>query len=255
MHLAPPSPPCHSTPLWPQVVILEFLDTFSSSSRRWRHQFLLSVSLLLPDFRRAGCVAARTGVGVTCPSARRALFCVDSAVYLVKLLSRQAHTGLIHTLGCRGQATRPRQALYVHTVERPAPLTRRHTTLTPGSIADCSTRIFRQVQAPIRQRDCSAHPPRRPPCTLLCARWTSECTKLRRRGRDEEHSGLARRDGSSAPCSGGARNLNAHRAGLAPSSPGRHRKDDDFTPTFGGSAKHSERPQPQRERARNATAL
>lgn len=164
----------------PQVVILEFLDTFSSSSRRWRHQFLLSVSLLLPDFRRAGCVAARTGVGVTCPSARRALFCVDSAVYLVKLLSRQAHTGLIHTLGCRGQATRPRQALYVHTVERPAPLTRRHTTLTPGSIADCSTRIFRQVQAPIRQRDCSAHPPRRPPCTLLCARWTSECTKLRR---------------------------------------------------------------------------
>jgi hypothetical protein len=146
-----------------QVVILDFFDTFSSSSRRWRHQCMLSVSVLLPDFRRAGCVAARTGVGVTCRGARRALFCVDGGVYLVKLLSYQAHTGLIHTLGCLGQATRPRQALCVHAVERHAPLTRRHTTLTPGSLADYSTRIFRRVQAPIRQRDCSAHPPRRPP--------------------------------------------------------------------------------------------
>jgi hypothetical protein len=163
IHLAPPSPPRHLTPLWPQVVILDFFDTFSSSSRRWRHQFMLSVSVLLPDFRRAGCVAARTGVGVTCRGARRALFCVDGGVYLVKLLSYQAHTGLIHTLGCLGQATRPRQALCVHAVERHAPLTRRHTTLTPGSLADYSTRIFRRVQAPIRQRDCSAHPPRRPP--------------------------------------------------------------------------------------------
>ena len=111
IHLAPPSPPRHLTPLWPQVVILDFFDTFSSSSRRWRHQFMLSVSVLLPDFRRAGCVAARTGVGVTCRGARRALFCVDGGVYLVKLLSYQAHTGLIHTLGCLGQATRPRQAL------------------------------------------------------------------------------------------------------------------------------------------------
>ena len=59
IHLAPPSPPRHLTPLWPQVVILDFFDTFSSSSRRWRHQFMLSVSVLLPDFRRAGCVAAR----------------------------------------------------------------------------------------------------------------------------------------------------------------------------------------------------
>ena len=132
------------TPLWPQVVILDFFDTFSSSSRRWRHQFMLSVSVLLPDFRRAGCVAARTGVGVTCRGARRALFCVDGGVYLVKLLSYQAHTGLIHTLGCLGQATRPRQALCVHAVERHAPLTRRHTTLTPGSLADYSTRIFRR---------------------------------------------------------------------------------------------------------------
>ena len=89
MHLAPPSPPRHLTPLWPQVVILDFFDTFSSSSRRWRHQCMLSVSVLLPDFRRAGCVAARTGVGVTCRGARRALFCVDGGVYLVKLLSYQ----------------------------------------------------------------------------------------------------------------------------------------------------------------------
>ena len=160
---APPSAPRRSTPLWPQVVILDFFDTFSSSSRRWRHQCMLSVSVLLPDFRRAGCVAARTGVGVTCRGARRALFFVNGDVYLVKLLSYQAHTGLVHTLGFLGQATRPRQALCVHAVERHAPLTRRHTTLTPGSLADYSTRIFRRVQAPIRQRDCSAHPPGRPP--------------------------------------------------------------------------------------------
>ena len=119
IHLAPPSPPRHLTPLWPQVVILDFFDTFSSSSRRWRHQCMLSVSVLLPDFRRAGCVAARTGVvGVTCRGARRALFCVDGGVYLVRLLSYQAHTGLIHTLGCRGQFTRPRNKVHTYAVEK-----------------------------------------------------------------------------------------------------------------------------------------
>ena len=111
-YLAPPSPPRHSTPLWPQVVILDFLDTFSSISRRWRHQFLLSLSFVLSDFRRAMCVAVGTGVGATCRGARRALFCVDSDVCLVKLLLYQAHTGLIHTLGCRGQFTRPRNVVH-----------------------------------------------------------------------------------------------------------------------------------------------
>ena len=62
VHLAPSSSPRRPTTPWPQVTILDFLETFSSSSRRWRHQFLLSVSLLLPDFRRAVCVMARTGV-------------------------------------------------------------------------------------------------------------------------------------------------------------------------------------------------
>ena len=62
VHLAPPSSPRRPTTPWPQVTILDFLETFSSSSRRCRHQFLLSVSLLLPDFRRAVCVMARTGV-------------------------------------------------------------------------------------------------------------------------------------------------------------------------------------------------
>ena len=108
-------------------------------------------------------------MGVTCRGARRALFCVDGGVYLVKLLSYQAHTGLIHTLGCLGQATRPRQALCVHAVERHATLTRRHTTLPHDSLADYSTRSFRHVQAPIRQRDCSARPPRRPPWQLSIA--------------------------------------------------------------------------------------
>ena len=96
-------------------------------------------------------------------------FCVDGGVYLVKLLSYQAHTGLIHTLGCRGQATRPRQALCVHAVERHTTLTRRHTTLPHDSLADYSTRHFRQFWAPIRQRDSSARPPRHPPWQLFIA--------------------------------------------------------------------------------------
>jgi len=67
-------------------------------------------------FTERVCVVARTGVDVTCRGARRALFCVDSDVYLVKLLVYQARTGLIRTIGCREQATRPRQALRVHAV-------------------------------------------------------------------------------------------------------------------------------------------
>ena len=155
MHLAPPSPPRHSTPLWPQVVILDFFDTFSSSSRRWRHQFMLSVSVLLPDFRRAGCVAARTGVGVTCRGARRALFCVDSDVYLVKLLVYQARTGLIRTLGCRGQATRPRQALRVHAVETG----KARTTDTPTH--DPDTRQSRRLLYSYFQAGPGTDPPAR----------------------------------------------------------------------------------------------
>ena len=41
--------------------------------------------------------------------------------------------------------------------------------------------------------------------TVRCARWTSVCTKLDRRGRDVERHRRARCDGSSAPCSGGPR--------------------------------------------------
>ena len=149
---------------------MDFLDTFSLSSRRWCHELTFFVSFLRPYLRRAVCVVARTGVDVMCRGARRALFCVDSDVCLVKLLFCQARTGLVHTLGRRGrQVTRPRQALCAHRVERHAPPTRRHTTLKPGSLADYSTRIFRRVQAPIRQRDCSAHPPRRPPWQLFIA--------------------------------------------------------------------------------------
>ena len=112
VHQALPSSPRRSTPLRPQVVILDFLDTFSSSSRRWCHQLTLYVSFLRSYFRRAVCVVARTGVDVVCRGARRALFCVDSDGCLVKLLLYQAHTGLIHTLGCRGQFTRPRNVVH-----------------------------------------------------------------------------------------------------------------------------------------------
>ena len=124
---------------------------------------------LLSDLQRAVCVAVGTGVSVTCRSARRAVFCVDSVVCLVILLFHQAHTGLLHTLGCRGQFTRPRHSVCVHAVERHATLTRRHTTLPHDSLADYSTRSSRHVQAPIRQRDCSARPPRRPPWQLSIA--------------------------------------------------------------------------------------
>ena len=111
----------------------------------------------------------RDGSGVTCRGARRAHFCADSDVGFVEVSFYQAHGAYMHTRRCRGHADAASTALCVHAVERHAPLTRRHTTLTPGSLADYSTRIFRRVQAPIRQRDCSAHPPRRPPWQLFIA--------------------------------------------------------------------------------------
>ena len=52
--------------------------------------------------------------------------------------------------------------------------------------------------------------------TLLCAHWTSVCTKLRRRGRVLERYRLAQCDGGSAPCAGGAHILLSQlRAGAA----------------------------------------
>ena len=62
MHHALPSSPRRSTPLRPQVVILDFFDTFSSSSQRWSHHFMLYFSFLLPDYWRAVCVIDGTGV-------------------------------------------------------------------------------------------------------------------------------------------------------------------------------------------------
>ena len=139
VHTPPPSLPHRSTPLRPQVVILDFCDTFSSRSRRRSHHFLLCDLFLLSDLQRAVCVAVGTGVSVTCRSARRAVFCVDSVVCLVILLFHQAHTGLLHTLGCRGQFTRLRQALCVCTrrgkarnTDTPTHDTRPcHTTVSP----------------------------------------------------------------------------------------------------------------------------
>ena len=59
---APPSSPRRPTTPWPQVTILDFLETFTTSSRRWPHQFLFYLPFLPSDFRRAVCVMARTGV-------------------------------------------------------------------------------------------------------------------------------------------------------------------------------------------------
>ena len=85
VHHAPPSSPRCPTPLCPQVVILDFLETFSLSSRRWSHQFLVCEPFLRSDFQRAVCVVGGTGEGVACRRGRRAHFCVVGDVSLVNL--------------------------------------------------------------------------------------------------------------------------------------------------------------------------
>ena len=109
VHQALPSSPRRPTTPWPQVTILDFLETFSSSSRRCRHQFLLSVSLLLPDFRRAVCVMGRTGVASR--AAVRGVHIFARIVMLVLLKYRSIkRMGLICTLAdAEGTPTRPRQ--------------------------------------------------------------------------------------------------------------------------------------------------
>ena len=67
MHRVWPSPPHRSASLWPQVIILDFLDTFSSSSRPWCHHFLLYSSILLSDFRRGTCMVGRDECGRRMP--------------------------------------------------------------------------------------------------------------------------------------------------------------------------------------------
>ena len=39
VHRAPPPSPRRSTPLWPQVIIPDFLDTLSPRYQRWTHHF------------------------------------------------------------------------------------------------------------------------------------------------------------------------------------------------------------------------
>ena len=56
VHKARPSPPHRSTPLWPQMVILDFLDTYSSISRRWLRHFLVCEPFLRSGFQRAVCI-------------------------------------------------------------------------------------------------------------------------------------------------------------------------------------------------------
>ena len=109
VHQALPSSPRRSTPLRPQVVILDFLDTFSSRSRRWCHQFLLYFPVLRSDSWRAVCVVGGTGEGVACRRARCLHICVDGDVisficYTIERIS------LLSTLpDTNGRVTRPRQ--------------------------------------------------------------------------------------------------------------------------------------------------
>mgnify|MGYP007024366575 CR=1 FL=1 len=108
MHHALPSSPRRSTPLRPQVVILDFLDTFSSRSRRWCHHFWLYFPFLRSDSWRAVCVVGGTGEGVACRRARCLHICVDGDVisficYTIERIS------LLSTLpDTNGRVTRPR---------------------------------------------------------------------------------------------------------------------------------------------------
>ena len=117
MHHALPSSPRRSTPLRPQVVILDFLDTFSSSSRRWCRQCLLYLASLRSDSRRAVCVVGGTGEGVACRRARYVNFFVDDDLSFIDILLYQAHRAVIYTPRCRGQVTRPRQLCVCNAVE------------------------------------------------------------------------------------------------------------------------------------------
>ena len=101
MHRAWPSPPRCSAPLWPQVVILDFLDTYSSRSRRWCHQFVLFSLLLLPIFRRGTGVVGGDIVGLACRRGRRAHFFADGGVFCVDVLSCRTYTSFTHSPGCR----------------------------------------------------------------------------------------------------------------------------------------------------------
>ena len=53
--------------------------------------------------------------------------------------------------------------------KRHSALTLRHKTPLLGGLGDYCTRDFRRVRAPIRQRDCTDRPPRRPPWQLSIA--------------------------------------------------------------------------------------
>ena len=109
VHQALPSSPRRSTPLRPQVVILDFLDTFSSRSRRWCHHFWLYFPFLRSDLWRAVCVVGGTGEGVACRRARCLHICVDGDVisficYTIERIS------LLSTLpDTNGRVTRPQQ--------------------------------------------------------------------------------------------------------------------------------------------------
>ena len=143
VHQALPSSPRRSTPLRPQVVILDFLDTFSSRSRRWCHHFWLYFPFLRSDLWRAVCVVGGTGEGVACRRGRRAHFCVVGDVSFVSSLSYQTHTTLVHTPGYQQPRHAASTTLLTNAVKRHSQLTLRHKTPVLCGLGDSCTRRFR----------------------------------------------------------------------------------------------------------------
>ena len=106
---------------------MDFCDTFSSRSRRRSHHFLLCDLFLLSDLQRAVCVAVGTGVSVTCRSARRAVFCVDSVVCLVILYWSIKRIRVFSTLSDAEGSSRGLETWCTLRRGKARTLTRRHT--------------------------------------------------------------------------------------------------------------------------------
>ena len=106
---APPSSSRRSTPFWPQVVIPDFLNTFSSRSQRWTHQFLLYSSFWLSYYRER-CASWAGPEWVS----RAAVRGVRTFAWMVMFLSLvhypTKHIQLLSTLpDTNGPVTRPQQ--------------------------------------------------------------------------------------------------------------------------------------------------
>ena len=85
------------------------------------------------------------------------------------MLYYRTHITLIHTPGYQRARHAASTTLIRQRRKRHSALTLRHKTPLLGGLGDYCTRDFRRVRAPIRQRDCTDRPPRRPPWQLSIA--------------------------------------------------------------------------------------